>query len=112
MSIATSHESRQTRRWRERQETKRPASPPRKPFVLLCRVEDAHGQGAWLLTEAEPEEGAALARDLHAAADDVLGELQPPRCELVPNTPAGLRAWAAASLKRRDVARRLGAVLR
>ena len=114
MSTTMSHESRQARRWRERQETKRRTPGwPRTPYVLLCRVEDAQGSGCWAITGGDdPEEGDAVARDLQAAPDDVLGVLLPPRCELVPNTTEGLRAWAAASVKRRDAARLLGEVLR
>ena len=105
--------SRQTRRWRERQQTRTPAASPRQPFVLLCCSEDDQGSGAWIMVEVDdPAEGDAFARELQAAPPDVLGELQLPRCELVANTPEGLQAWAAANIKRRDAARRLGEVLR
>ena len=110
-SITITRESRQTRRWRERQVTTRAAPSPRKPYVLLCRCENAQGDGFSVMTEVDdPKEGDAYACDLHAAPDDVLGEM--PRCDLVANTPEALHAWGTASVKRRTAARRLGEVLR
>ena len=112
MSSTTHPESRQTRRWRDRQVTKRAASSPRKPYVLVCRCETAQGDGFWIMTAVDgPEEGDAVARDLHAAPADVLGERHL-RCELAVNTAEDLRAWGIASAKRRTAARRLGEVLR
>ena len=115
MNTTSFHESRQTRRWRARQQTKRPVPDPhtRKPYVLLCRVEDAQGEGFSVMTEVEDsEEGDAFARELQAAPDDVLGEMQLPRCELAPNTVEALPAWATAVIKRRDAVRKWGEVLR
>ena len=100
-------ESRQARRWRERQQTKNPAASPRQPYILLCRSADDHGHGAWVLMEVDtPEDGDICARGLEA----VVGET--PHCELVANTDEGLRSWAAANITQRDAARRLGEVLR
>ena len=107
MSTTTSHESRQARRWRMRQETKRPAPSPRKPYVLLCRCEDAQGWGFWTVTEVDdPQDGDALARHLQAAPGGILGETL--RCELVANTPDALRSWGATSVQHRTAAHRLG----
>ena len=114
MSTTTSHESRQARRWRERQQRSRPVPEPctRTPYVLLCRCEDDRGDGAWVMTDVHtPEEGDDIARDLQAAPADILGEMHL-RCELVVNTPEALQVWSAASIKRRDAARRFGEVLR
>ena len=107
----TPRESRQTRRWLAHQCSKNPAPTTRQPFALLCRSEDDQGHGAWMLIEVEsPDEGDACARALRS----ILGKIpdEPlPRCELVPNSNEGLQAWAAANVKRRDAARRLGEVL-
>jgi hypothetical protein len=96
-------ESRQARRWRLRQEAKRPVLPDGKPSVVMCRVEDDHGDGGWVMTDvATPAEGDAFARELQGAADEVLPST---RGDLVANTEEGLHAWASHSVTRRAALR-------
>src|SRR5215218_9160643 len=94
-----STESRQTRRWRQRQNAKR---WPTTCFVLMCRLEHPGGAGAWAISGVEtPVEGDAVARVLQAGVAEIPGFV-PARCELVENTDAALQRWGAASVKRRD----------
>jgi hypothetical protein len=73
-----STESRQVRRWRERQNAK---CWPTTRFVLMCRLEDPGGAGAWAITGVEtPVEGDAIARVLQAGGGrDPRGRSRPLR---------------------------------
>jgi hypothetical protein len=73
---------------------------PKKPFMLMCRVENENGSGAWLMVEVDnKDDGDATARGLKAQVGDDLGHM---RCELVPNNEAGITKWAKGSNKRKQ----------
>ncbi len=105
-------DSRQARRWRERQKTKpvrqKAKRRPTTRFLLMCRIEDPAGSGAWAIVGVEtPAEGDVVARELQSQVAG-MPEVVPARCELVENNDAALQRWGAASVQRRDALRRWG----